>query len=116
MSGIVKWHYIDALWAGPDDGHSDSYRGLVDGLLGRFGPGRLAHMQGASVVAPAKHRPTALRDIEVPPQAGQGALPDLVADAHGAEGEVPAIGTGTDASDEQDRTVPGCGVMRSVIK
>ena len=71
MFGIVKWHYIGALWAGPDDGHSDSYRGLVDGLLGRFGPGRLARMQGASVVAPAKHRPTALRDIEVLPRPGR---------------------------------------------
>ena len=62
------------------------------------------------VDAPAKHRPLALRDIEVPSQVGQGTLPDLVADAlgaHEADGEVPAIGVGTGVSAEHDRRVAG---------
>ena len=39
---------------------------------------------GDFVDAPAKRPPIALRDIEVPSEIGQGALPDLVADALGA--------------------------------
>ena len=68
---------------------------------------------GEFVDAPARHRPVALRDIEVPPGIGQGALAHLVADAfgaHEAEGEVPAVGAG--ASDEHGRTVAQCGAWR----
>ena len=64
------------------------------------------------VDAPAKRPPIALRDIEVPSQVEQGALPDLVADAlgaHEAEGEVPAVGAGTGASDEHDPKMAGRG-------
>ena len=41
MLQIVKWHYIGALWAGPDDDPSGSSRrvidaqGIVDGRLKR---------------------------------------------------------------------------------
>ena len=66
------------------------------------------------VDAPAKRPPIALRDIEVPSQVGQGALPDLVADAlgaHEAEGEVLAVGAGTGASDEHDPKVAGRGAQ-----
>ena len=49
-------HHIGALWAGPDDGPSGpsrfviDARGVMDDRSGRYGPCRLAHMQGASVV------------------------------------------------------------------
>ena len=43
--------------------------------------GGQGHPAGEELVdASAEHRPLALRDIEVPPQVGQGALPHLVAD------------------------------------
>ena len=58
MPWIVKWHCIGVLWADPDDGPASpsgcviDARCVVDGRSGRFGPCRLAHMRGASVVAP----------------------------------------------------------------
>ena len=58
-SEIVKWHYIGALWAGPDDGSVGSSRCVINARgrrrwpFGRSGPCTpLVHMQGASVVAP----------------------------------------------------------------
>ena len=78
--------------------------------------GGQGHPAGEELVdASAEHRPLALRDIEVPPQVGQGALPHLVADtfgAHEAEGEVLAVGAGVGASDEHDGTVAGCRSRR----
>ena len=58
MPEIVKRHYNRLLWAGLDDGLPVSSRCVIaarrvaDGLLGRFGQGRITHMRGASVVAP----------------------------------------------------------------
>ena len=52
------------------------------------------------VDAPVKHRPLTLYDIEVSSEIGQGALAHPAADAfeaHGAEGEVPAVGAGAGA-------------------
>ena len=57
MSGTVKWHYIGALWVGPDDGPAGpsgcviDARCVVDGRLGRFGSCRPTYVLGASVVA-----------------------------------------------------------------
>ena len=57
MDGAGEWHYKCAFedrlherLAGPSRSGSDA-QGVVDRLLGRFGTGRLAHVQGAPVGA-----------------------------------------------------------------
>ena len=57
MDGTGEWHYkcvfedrLHERLAGPSRSRSDA-QGVVDRLLGRFGAGRLAHMQGAPVCA-----------------------------------------------------------------
>ena len=57
MDGTGDWHYkcafVDRLHerlAGPSRSGSDA-QGVVERLLGRFGAGRLAHVQGVPVGA-----------------------------------------------------------------
>ena len=57
MFRIVEWHYNCTLKGRLDDGFTDpswsgvDAQGVVDGLLGWFGTGGFAHVQGAPVGA-----------------------------------------------------------------
>ena len=62
MVEVGEWHYNRVPEGRLDNGFADpsgcvvDAQGIVDGLLGGFGAGGFAHVQGASVGAAARHR------------------------------------------------------------